>query len=167
MSLPLVLVALALLLTAAWRDIATRTIPDVVSLLLLSVGGVARLLEGLSDLALSAGTSLVLFVLLLVVYSRGFIGGGDVKIMTAFAIGLSPLDSYRFVVATAIAGGFLGVVYLLLSRMPLSVRPIRRRALLIRIIAIEAWRIHRSGPLPYGVAVAAGGAFVLLHPCSF
>src|SRR4051812_9364161 len=112
MSVPLVLAALVLLLTAVWRDIATRTIPDAVSLMLIAVGGLARMIEGPSALALSAGTALVLFVLLLAAYSRRYIGGGDVKIMVAFAIGLSPPDCYRFVVATAIAGGLLGIVYL-------------------------------------------------------
>ena len=59
---------------------------------------------------------MVLFALLLIAYSRGLIGGGDVKLMTALAVGLSPFDCYRFVVATAIAGGLLGIAYLLLSR---------------------------------------------------
>ena len=86
------------------------------SLLLLATGGLARILEGPSAFALSVATALLLLILLLIAYSRGLIGGGDVKIMTALAVGLSPLDCYRFVVATAIAGGILGIAYLLLSR---------------------------------------------------
>ena len=105
-----------LLLIAAWRDIVTRTIPDEVSLLLVAVGGLARLREGPSTLALSVATAALLFVFLVLVHSRGLIGGGDVKLIAALAIGLSPLSCYRFVVATAIAGGFLGILYLLLSR---------------------------------------------------
>ena len=107
MSVLLALAMLALLLTAAWRDLVTRTIPDTVSLLLLAAGGFARFLEGVSAVALSAGAALLLLVLLTAAFSRGWIGGGDVKVMTAFSVGLPPLDCYRFVVATAIAGGVL------------------------------------------------------------
>jgi prepilin peptidase CpaA len=158
---------LALLMAGAWRDIATRTIPDAVSMLLLTLGGLARLLDGPSAMFFSVVTALLLFILLLTAYSRGLIGGGDVKLMTAFAVGLSPLDSYRFVVATALAGGLLGIAYLLLSRRTHFTGATRRTSLLSRVFAVEAWRIRRRGPLPYGVAIAAGGAFVLLHSGSF
>ena len=167
MPRPLMLAMLALLMTAAWRDIATRTIPDTVSLLLVATGGLARILEGPSALALSVGAALVLFVLLLIAFARGLLGGGDIKVMSALAIGLSPLDCYRFVVATAIAGGILGLAYLLLSRTPHGLHKTRRVSLLGRVAAVESWRICRRGPLPYGVAIAAGGAFVLLHSGSY
>jgi prepilin peptidase CpaA len=167
MAVEFVLFGSALLMIAAWCDVATRTIPDTLSLLLLASGGLTRVLEGPSALALSVGTALLLFALLLIAFSRGLIGGGDVKLMTAFTIGISPLDSYRFVVATAIVGGLLAITYLLLSRMPHFVGQIRRTSLLGRVFTIEAWRIRRHGPLPYGVAIAAGGTFVLLHSGSF
>ena len=167
MSVPLVFTMLVLLVVAAWYDVATRTIPDIIGVLLVVMGGLARLIEGPSALAFSAGTAVLLFGLLLIVYSRGFIGGGDVKIITALAVGLSPFDSYRFVVAMAVAGGLLGIVYLLLSRRMNALDLIRRTSSLGRVLAIEAWRIRRRGSLPYGVAIAAGGAFVLLHPGSF
>jgi prepilin peptidase CpaA len=167
MAVPFTLLVLSLLLVAAWRDVATRTIPDAVSLLIAALGAAIRLLDGPSALALSAGTALMLFVVLLIVFSRGLIGGGDVKIMTALAVALPPPDSFRFVVATAIAGGFLAIAYLLLSRRLHGPDPTRRSAFLGRVVAVECWRIRRRGPLPYGVAIAAGGAFVLLHPGSF
>ena len=86
------------------------------------------------------------------------------KPMTAFAIGLSPLNSYRFVVATAIAGGVLGIVHLVLSRSKRLPQPTSDRSLLQRVMAVEFWRrARRRGSLPYGVATAAGGTFVLLH----
>src|SRR5258708_5369469 len=136
MSVLFPLVLLALLMVAAWRDVATPTIPNAISLLLLAIGGSARILQGPSDLALSLGSALLLFFLLMLAYARGLIGGGDVKIMTALAVGMSPLDSYRFVVATAIAGGLLGIAYLLLSRSLSGLRQTRRVSLLGRVAAI-------------------------------
>jgi prepilin peptidase CpaA len=163
MTVPLLLAASALLLIAAWRDVVSRTIPDVVGLLLLAIGGLSRSFDGPSALAISMAAALLLFALLMVAYSRGFIGGGDVKLMTALAIGLSPLNCYRFVVATAIAGGLLGIVYIVLSRSTRLPRPASDRSLLGRIMAVEFWRARRRGSLPYGVAIAAGGTFVLFH----
>jgi prepilin peptidase CpaA len=87
--------------------------------------------------------------------------------MTSLAVGLSPLDSYHFVVATAIAGGLLAAAYLLLSPRLRGSYGTKPTSMLGRVFTIEAWRIRRRGPLPYGVAIAAGGAFVLLHSGSF
>jgi prepilin peptidase CpaA len=163
MSLPFILAALVLLLVAAWHDIATRLIPDAISLWLLALGALARLVEAPSSLAFSVETALLLFVLLLILHSRGLIGGGDVKIMTALAVGLSPLDCYRFIVATAIAGGLIGISYLVLSPRLHAMHRVRGASLLNRVAVLENRRIRRRGPLPYGVAIAAGGTFVLLH----
>ncbi len=162
-----VIVMLGLLAAGAWQDIATRTIPDEVNALLFVVGGLARLIQGPQELLYSGIGALTLFLLFMFAYSRGLIGGGDVKLMTAFAIGLSPFDCYRFVVATALAGGVLGIIYLLLSRRLVPMRMPGRTSLLKRVVAAEVWRIRRRGPLPYGVAIATGGTFVLLHPGSF
>jgi prepilin peptidase CpaA len=166
MSVPFSLMILVLLAMAAWHDVATRTIPDTIALLIIAAGLLTRLFEDPSALALSAATTLLLFVILLLAFSRGLIGGGDVKVMTALAVGLSPFDTYRFVVATALAGGILAIGYLVLSRTLRGLHKPKRTSLLDRIYAIESWRVRRRGPLPYGVAIAAGGAFVLLHPGS-
>jgi prepilin peptidase CpaA len=167
LSVPFASAALVLLLTAAWHDIVTRTIPNAVCLLLLTVGVIARMFAGPSSLALSAGAALLLFLFLMIAFSRGLIGGGDVKLMATFAFGVAPLDCYRFVIATAIAGGILAIVYLILSRFLRAVYKFKRTSLPGRVWAIEAWRIRRRRPLPYGVAIAAGATFVLLHVGSF
>jgi prepilin peptidase CpaA len=158
-----VLAACPLLLTAAWRDLATRTIPNAISVLLIAAGLFFRGAEGLLALAHSGAAALILFAVLLFLFSRGYLGGGDVKIMTALASGLPVRDSYCFVVATALAGGILGLVYIALSRTLPATRRQRRGNALSRVLAVESWRIRRGGPLPYGVAIAAGGVFVLLH----
>jgi prepilin peptidase CpaA len=163
MSVGLAIAACALLMAAAWRDIATRTIPNSLGVLLLGVGVLARTREGPSAFAFSTASALLLSVLLLLVYSRGLIGGGDAKLMAALAVGLSPLDCYRFAIATALAGGALAVAYLLGSRCVRKSASTRRMSLLGRVAAVEAWRIRKRAPLPYGVAIAAGGVLVLFQ----
>jgi prepilin peptidase CpaA len=166
MSLVLALVAVALLGFAAWRDLATRTIPDGVSLALAAIGLAVRSFQGLEAVAASLLTAFLLGAALFALHSRGLLGGGDVKLATALAVGLAPFDTWNLVVATALAGGLLGLLYLALPHI-LPAKPAllagRAAALPRRFVTIELWRIRRRGPLPYGVAIAAGGTLVLLQ----
>lgn len=166
MVLAAVLVAIALLGFAAWRDVATRTIPDEVSIALAVIGIAMRGSQGIEALAYSVAAALLLGGVLVFLHGRGFLGGGDVKLATALAVGLAPLDVWNLVVAVAFAGGVLGLLYLALQRLlpdgaPTSGR--RARGTPGRLWAVESWRIRRRGPLPYGVAIAAGGTIVLLQ----
>ncbi len=160
------LTASALLLAAAWCDIATRTIPDGISIALATSGLLARALEGLAPTAASLLVAAGLFAALLPLHARGAFGGGDVKLITALAVGLSPLATVDFLVATVMAGGALGVAYLALRRLPhpspLVPRPLAWRTR--RIFAIERRRFSRRGPLPYAVAIAMGGVLTLTKP---
>ena len=156
----LLLVVLALLVHAAWRDVATRLIPDLTSLALLACGLALRAPHGSAAVAASLGVAALLFALLFVLAMGGLLGGGDVKLAGAIAAGLPPAVIPDFVTAAAVAGGVLGAGYLLAARLvpPLAAGP----GLVGRVLAVEAWRIRRRGPLPYAVALAAGGAFALL-----
>lgn len=70
-----------------------------------------------------------------------------------------------------LAGGVIGLGYLAAPRFaprlqPAAARPPLRtpppRRLSARFLAVEARRLRRGGPLPYGVAIAFGGILVLL-----
>jgi prepilin peptidase CpaA len=153
---------------AAWRDIATRTIPDLVGLAILVVGLVIRLPNGWAAVATSAAASAILFLLMLPFHHRGMVGGGDLKLIASLAFGLSPLGSYQMVLAIVLAGGVLAVVYLALRQILrlLDVgrrQPPRRRTIARRVMAVELWRIRKGAPLPYGLAIAAGALLVVGH----
>jgi prepilin peptidase CpaA len=165
MPLPFALTTIGLLAFAAWRDIATRTIPDRISLALAVLGLAVRLTQGWSAVLLSVAVAAVLFIILLLCHARGLIGGADVKLLAALALGFPPLGSYQLITITALAGGGLAALYLLLPRAMGArpvIRPAPHRFVALRVAAIERWRIRRRGPLPYGVAIAIGGAFVVL-----
>ncbi|MFZ1427599.1 MAG: prepilin peptidase [Geminicoccaceae bacterium] len=154
--------SIALLTAAAWRDLAVRTIPDRISLGLLAIGIVARASVGLSALLMSLAVAAALFGVLVLLHARGLMGGGDVKLASALAVGLTPLGTYHFVVATAAAGGLLGVAYLLMARRLRAPLPQPRMSLLLRLRAVEVRRIRLRRSLPYGVAIALGGIAILL-----
>jgi prepilin peptidase CpaA len=158
-------VVVVLLVSAAWRDIATRSIPDIVSILIAACGLVDRALIGPSSLLLSTAASVTLFLLLLLAHARGMLGGGDVKLMAAMACGLSLPQLYHFIFVTTLSGGGLATLYLLLRRALKGLRPrkppSRGTIGLWRVLIAERWRIARLGPLPYGVAITCGGVAVL------
>ena len=159
-------VASALLLFAAWCDLATRTIPDGISMALAALGLLTRAAEGPVAVASSVLVAVGLFAAFLPLHARGSFGGGDIKLMTALAIGFPPLSTLDFLVATVMAGGVLGCVYLSLRLLPepspLAPRPWASPPR--RVLALERRRVGRRGPLPYAVAIAAGGVLTLIEP---
>ncbi|WP_137178721.1 prepilin peptidase [Roseomonas sp. AR75] len=146
----------AILAIAAWSDLATRTIPDWCSLALLALGIAVRLAEGPTAALSSLAMAFIIGCGFLILHARGFIGGGDVKLIAALAVGTAPSALPDLLFAIGLAGGALGVAYLVMSRfMP---RPALRpnAALPMRVAVVEANRIARRGPLPYALAIAAG-----------
>jgi prepilin peptidase CpaA len=153
--------SLPLLCLAAARDVATRLIPDGISIAIAVVGLVTRGVGGWSDALISLGVAAGLFLLLLLLAMRGALGGGDVKLMAAMATGLAPADTWSFIVATVMAGGILAVAYLLARHVVPEPSLAPGGPFIRRVIAVETRRIRRRGPLPYAVAIAAGGVFLL------
>lgn len=158
--------ASALLLFAAWCDLATRTIPDGISAALAALGLLARTTEGPASIAASLLVAAGLFLAFVPLHARGALGGGDIKLITALAVGLAPLATLDLLVSTVMAGGALSLLYLslrLLPRpLPLAPQPHAWRA--SRVLSLERRRFNRRGPLPYAVAIAVGGIFTLMKP---
>jgi prepilin peptidase CpaA len=154
------LLLIGLLGTAALHDAAFRTVPNWISLALACGGLALRALHHdlLPGLAVAAG----LFALLALLWTRGLLGGGDVKLAGAAALAVPPTAVPGFVLAVSIAGGALALLYLLLSLVVPRPAPGARRSLPARLLKAEAWRVHRHGPLPYAAAIAAGCLFTLL-----
>ena len=154
----------ALLVLAALHDAATRTIPNWIAASIVLLGLMARLLGG--DLVTGLAAASLLFGGCVLAWSRGWLGGGDAKLAAAFALVPAHGQVADFVLATALAGGLLALLYLALSRIVPRPAPGPRQGLLARVAKAEAWRISRCGPLPYAVAIAAGGIHVLHSPLS-
>ena len=163
MTPTLVFLALAtpLLCFAAARDIATRLIPDAVSIAIAVIGFATRLFDGWAGAGLSLLLGAAIFLMLVPIAARGWLGGGDVKLLGAMAVGLPPALTLDFVVATVFVGGALGVAYILGRHLVPEVRVAGGGTLLRRVIAVEAWRMRRRGPLLYAVAIAGGAIFLL------
>lgn len=165
MSLALLAGLILLLLIAAWWDLAVRLIPDRLPFGILLLALLLRGAEGLMPLLGSLAAAAVLFAMLLLPAMRGWLGGGDVKLAAALAVALPPAAVPDFAIATALAGGVLGLGYLIGPRLAprLGTITIGSSGMLARVMAVEARRLGRRGPVPYGVAIAAGGVMLLLR----
>jgi prepilin peptidase CpaA len=156
----LMLCSAGLLLMAALHDLAARTVPNWMAGVLAVLGLALRAVAGGLLAGLCAGV--VVFVLAAICWRRGWMGGGDVKLLAASGVVVPPSLVLSFIAAVAICGGVLAVAYLIAGRLVAAPRTARPRTLLARALRVERWRIHRGGPLPYACAIAAGGLFILL-----
>ena len=158
-----VVATLGFLALAAWSDVAIRVIPDCACIGVAVAGLAHRAMAGVEAAVVSLGVALVVFALLVVAHARGVIGGGDVKLAAAALLGFSPPGAVRFLMAVALVGGGVAMVHLVLRRVPPRWLVLPAGGMIIRrVMAAEAWRVRRRGSLPYGVAIAGGGAWVVL-----
>ena len=153
----LMLVLPALLAVAAAFDLATFTIPNVLSLALVAAFAVFGLTAGLSAggfvFHLLAG--LIALVAGFALFALGYIGGGDAKLFAAVSLWLGLHDFLGYALASSIMGGFLTLALLAMRQWPLPAA-----------VARHDWiiRLHeKNSGIPYGVALAIGALPILPH----
>jgi prepilin peptidase CpaA len=146
-AIAMALAALVCVLAAAVADMRRFEIPDGLSIaLLVTAAGYGFFTPGFGWISHIAAP-LIMFGIGLLMFSRGWMGGGDIKLLIAIAAwtGLSGLPLQ--LVGVALAGGGLALV-LIVVRAGLA-RNGRDTAHMPRLFQADA-------PLPYAVAIAAG-----------
>lgn len=137
--------ALAAVCIAAVVDVVRFEIPDSCSLAVLILAGVFGLLTpGFVWWSHIAAPGLM-FAFGLLAFSRGWLGGGDIKLLTAIAAwtGLSGLP--LMFVATSVAGGVMTLGLMLLRFTLTSVGT-----------SVTIGPLRPGAPIPYAVAIAVG-----------
>jgi prepilin peptidase CpaA len=163
---------LTILCMAAAHDVLARTVPNWMPMTIAMLGVAQSAIDGRLIASLLVGS--MVFVLTGLCWKRGWLGGGDVKLLGAAAVAVPPMVVPAFIITVALAGGVLSLAYLAIGKlMPTAFKwrpaghppaqPIRRRTgLFSRAWRLERRRLSRGGPLPYAVAIAAGGMFIFL-----
>lgn len=144
----LLLMALAVLASAAF-DLRTFEIPDTITVLII----IGAVLFGVDTpgfaWASHAAAGGLFFLFGLLAFARGWLGGGDVKVMTGCACWATLGNLVEQVVLIAIAGGLLALVLMAL----------RRGLAVAGVTGDDAPRLLRVGAdLPYAVGIAGGMA---------
>ena len=138
------LVGLAIaLVTAAITDLRSRRIANWLTGAVALGAPLFWWASGLSlwpDVALQIGIALVVFAILAAMFAMRAMGGGDVKLLTALALWIAPLQFGQLIVLMALLGGVL-------------------------TLAFGAWHVMQRRKdrlaIPYGVAISAAGLWVL------
>jgi len=151
---PLLLVFPLAMAFAGVMDLLTFTIPNRVSLALLAGFLVAAPLAGMPwEMFLShLAAGLLLLLVGFAMFSRGWIGGGDAKLMAAAALWLGFDSLLIYLMWTALLGGGLALLLLGYRRFLPPVWLVR-----------QPWAMRLHDPkegIPYGIALAAAGLLV-------
>jgi len=135
---------------SAVSDIRAYTIPNWASLLISASFLVAALFTPCAPLVPGLLTGAAVLVLGLGLFALGWMGGGDVKLFSALALWSGPSRLASFTLVTSLAGVALALFML---------SPLRRLA----PAASEEARSAARQPMPYGVAIAVGGVWLLIQ----
>jgi prepilin peptidase CpaA len=140
------LVVLGLLLLAAAVEDAIRL--RISNVTCAGVVVAALIAVGYAGFAMALYQNLVVFAAMLAVgtllFGAGHMGGGDVKLLAALGLWVNFLGAVWLLAIVFIAGGILAL-------FALASRPVRRKV---------SKGNFRGSQIPYGVAIAAGAAFV-------
>jgi prepilin peptidase CpaA len=144
---------IVLLVLAALQDAAMLKISNYIcgAVLLLGVAGAI-----LAGPRLELWENGLVFVIALAIgtflFGRGILGGGDVKLFAATVLWFDLGASGRFLIWTALAGGVLAVLIIVMRTFPWP-DALRSR---VRVLQPKAG-------IPYGIAIAAGAIITSLQ----
>jgi len=152
---PLLLVFPIAMTFAAAFDLLTMTIPNKISIALALAFLIVAPLIGLTptQIGMHAATGFGMLVVGFILFSNGFMGGGDAKLLAASSLWLGFDSLLPFLLAIGILGGLLSVAVLALRRIPET------------YVFGPAWLTRlrsKSSGIPYGLAI--GGAALWLYP---
>lgn len=149
----------AILLAATLNDIAFRTVPNWMPATLVALGIGIRTLDG--GLVPGLLTCVVILLGAGFCWRRGWLGGGDVKLLAACGVLVPPGLSGIMLLDVALAGGVLALLYLALGQMLAAPAVACPPGWLRSILWAERHRIHHRSPIPYASAIAIGALLVL------
>ncbi len=141
------------------NDVAFRTVPNWMPAILLALGTGIRAQDGGLVPGLLAGVLILLGAGFC--WRRGWMGGGDVKLLAACGVLSPPGHSGVMLLGVALAGGALALMYLALGRVLATPAPVRPAGRLRGILWEEGQRIYSRSSMPYASAIAVGAMLVL------
>lgn len=185
------ILAIAVLIVAAYGDIRQRRIPNELAIA-VAILGLARMViarEPVAGLLTLTAAAAVLFIGFLLFW-RGFIGGGDAKLLAAVVLLAGYREVADLLLIMSFVGGFIALIVIAadwlgpwVQRIPIVISLSRAPARLA--LAADAqidWMLQFIRPsaaylteshslltrpsVPYGVAIAAASVAVLLFQSS-
>ena len=133
----------AILVWIAFVDVRTYTISDRLNLAIALLAPVYWWSAGVPlwpDATIRIGVAVAVFLLFAGAFYMNVMGGGDVKLAGALALWFTPYETLTLIVIMSIAGGVLTLI----------------------VVGVHHARKKIGRPeVPYGVAIAVGGMWLL------
>jgi len=162
MAVSILLVAMlpALLVAAAFFDLTSFTIPNMLPAAMLAMFAAFLLASALNGHSLSwsetwphllAGA--VALVAGMALFAAGWVGGGDAKLFAMACLWLGWDSMYEYTLVASLLGGILTIALITVRRFPLPT-----------LLAAQPWLVRladRNSGVPYGVALAMAALVVL------
>ena len=159
MEMAFLVTLIVLLLTAAVFDISRFIIPNVVSAVLIVAFVAAAVLLPQSEPWWSyPAAALIVFGVGVVGYAFKIMGAGDIKLLTAVSLWAGLAELLDLLVMVAVSGGIIALLLIVLRRLLFYGMVSVGTSENVRLPTI----LVTGAPVPYGVAIAAGGIWLAL-----
>jgi prepilin peptidase CpaA len=146
---------------AAIEDFRRLVIPNLLPIVLVALWPVyfAAVAPSLYGALAAIGCALAVFIAGAVLFARGYLGGGDVKLLSAATLWAGPAGTPELLMLTGVLGGALALF--LLMPFGMQIAAAARGMLGQPPLAVKR---GLAMPVPYGVAIAGAALIVTLHP---
>jgi prepilin peptidase CpaA len=155
-----VLVFAAVMAVAAFEDFRRFVIPNLLPIVLCALWPAYFAFAPSFYGALSSiGCALAVFLVGAVLFARGWLGGGDVKLLSAATLWAGPAGTPALLMLTGALGGALALFLLMPfgSQITVAIRT------LLGNPPVSTER-GMATPVPYGIAIAGAALIVVLSP---
>src|SRR6266850_843619 len=144
---------------AAVEDFRRLVIPNLLPILLVVLWPVyfASVGPSLYGALASVGCALAVFLGGAILFARGYLGGGDVKLLTAATLWAGPAGTPELLMLTGVLGGALALFLL----MPIGTQIATAARLMLGQPPLYSPR-GMATPVPYGIAIAGAALIVTL-----
>ncbi len=156
-------VILATCVVAVATDLTSRRIPNWLTAGLACFALASHATAGWGSLGASVAVMITVTGIGLLAFNRGWLGGGDVKLLAAGAAAFGWPDCVAFLIYTSFAGGIISLIVLLRQRRAWATV----RSVIGPVLALPYGGAGNAQPakaimLPYACAIASGAVFVAL-----
>ncbi len=133
-------------------DAKTLTIPNIIPLIILGLFfmSVVSMMPSLSMLAVHLITGFIGFLIALLLYVIGPMGGGDVKLFGAIALWTTPMGLLTLSLYVSLAGFGFALVILIVAMGRQKLGSAKQASLK------EAYKSAAKIRIPYGIPIVAG-----------
>lgn len=151
----------AAMLVAAFEDFRRLTIPNLLPVVLCAAWPVyfLAMTPSLYGALGAIGCAAAVFLVGAVLFARGWLGGGDVKLLSAATLWAGPAETPSLLLLTGVLGGVLALFLL----MPFGNQVAAAARGMLGQPPLPAERGFAI-PVPYGVAIAGAALIVVLSP---